>query len=65
MNENTNILLNLETIYKRAISCTNLKPFLLSLYEYIEVFDKTPALEPAYKAIIDIAKQENGHMVFA
>jgi hypothetical protein len=58
------LLMNrLQGLYARAQDTGSLKTLLLSIYEYIELFDKTPLLEPIWKTIIEIAKEDKKHIV--
>lgn len=57
-NQITLLLEKLEAIYQRAVKSPAPKLFFLSLFEYIELYDTNPTLEPIWKGIVALGEKD-------
>lgn len=59
VNKNEVIIEKLTTIYNRALRLEDLKNFLLSIYEYIDLFDTIQELEPVCNSIKELEEKDH------
>lgn len=52
------VLEKLQAIYDRAINANSKKTFFITLFEYVDLFDNQPLLEPVWQSIVELGRSE-------
>lgn len=52
------VLDKLQAIYDRAINANSKKVFFITLFEYVDLFDNQPLLEPVWQSIVELGRSE-------
>ncbi len=52
------VLDKLQAIHDRAINANSKKAFFITLFEYVDLFDNQPLLEPVWQSIVELGKSE-------
>lgn len=52
------VLEKIQAIYDRAINANSKKAFFITLFEYVDLFDNQPLLEPVWQSIVELGRSE-------